>query len=266
MAKVRPGGECTGKPPVFTGRALLAPLAPARVPRVPHMDKAVGGRDDGRFPSDVPSLRTASRQPWNPRSMWHRRRHDALLFDCDGTLADTMPAHYRAWLAVTTSHGIDFPEERFYALGGRPTRDIVATLAREAGIDLDIEAAAVGKEAEFLAGLHRVAPITAVVDVVRRSRGRVPMAVVTGGHRAVCQRILTHIGLADAFDDLVASEDTHRHKPDPDPFLEAARRLGVEPRRCVVWEDSDLGIAAARAAGMEWVDVRPIHTPARVRG
>jgi HAD superfamily hydrolase (TIGR01509 family) len=82
----------------------------------------------------------------------------------------------------------------------------------------------------------------------------------------VCQRILSRIGLADSFAELVASEDTARHKPDPDPFLEAARRLGVEPRRCVVWEDSDLGIAAARAAGMDWVDVRPIHLPTRVCG
>jgi beta-phosphoglucomutase-like phosphatase (HAD superfamily) len=198
--------------------------------------------------------------------MWHRRRHDALLFDCDGTLADTMPSHYRAWLEVTGAHGIDFPEDRFYALGGRPTRDIVARLAEEAGIALDIEAAVTRKEAAFLAALDRVAAIEAVVDVVRRNRGRVPMAVVTGGHRAVCQRILSRIGLADSFAELVASEDTARHKPDPDPFLEAARRLGVEPRRCVVWEDSDLGIAAARAAGMDWVDVRPIHLPARVCG
>ena len=196
--------------------------------------------------------------------MWHRPRYDALLFDCDGTLADTMPAHYRAWLAVASSHGIAFPESRFYALGGRPTRDIVATLAREAGVDLDITVAARRKEEAFLAGLGAVQPIEPVVAVVRRCRGRVPMAVVTGGHRAVCRRILAHIGLADDFDDLVASEDTARHKPDPDPFLEAARRLGVEPRRCVVWEDSDLGIAAARAAGMEWVDVRGFHRPAPV--
>ena len=196
--------------------------------------------------------------------MWHRPRHDALLFDCDGTLADTMPAHYQAWLTVTAAHGIEFPEDRFYALGGRPTRDIVASLARDAGVDLDIEAAAAHKERAFLAGLDAVEAIDAVAEVVRRSRGRVAMAVVTGGHRAVCQRILIRVGLADAFDTLIASEDTPRHKPDPDPFLEAARRLGVEPRRCVVWEDSDLGIAAARAAGMEWVDVRSIHRPRRV--
>jgi beta-phosphoglucomutase family hydrolase len=196
--------------------------------------------------------------------MWQLQAYDALLFDCDGTLADTMPAHYRAWLHVTGAHGIAFDEQRFYGLGGRPTRDILATLAREAGLDLDLDHGVQQKEAAFLAQLDRVAAIDPVVDVVRRSRGRVPMAVVTGGHRAVCTRILEHVGIAAAFDTLVASEDTDRHKPEPEPFLEAARRLGARPQRCVVWEDSDLGIEAARRAGMEWIDVRSIHMPARV--
>ena len=196
--------------------------------------------------------------------MWQLQAYDALLFDCDGTLADTMPAHYRAWLHVTAAHGIAFDESRFYGLGGRPTRDILATLAHEAGLDLDLDHGVQQKEAAFLAQLDRVAAIDPVVDVVRRSRGLVPMAVVTGGHRAVCTRILEHVGIAAAFDTLVASEDTDRHKPEPEPFLEAARRLGARPQRCVVWEDSDLGIEAARRAGMEWIDVRSFHMPARV--
>ena len=198
--------------------------------------------------------------------MWRHQAYDALLFDCDGTLADTMPAHYRAWLHVAGLHGLTFDEDRFYGLGGRPTRDILATLAREAGVGLDLEHGVQEKEAAFLAQLDRVTAIGPVVDVVRRSRGRVPMAVVTGGHRAVCGRILAHIGLADSFDTLVASEDTARHKPEPEPFLEAARRLGARPERCVVWEDSDLGLESARRAGMEWIDVRAFHLPQRVSG
>ena len=196
-------------------------------------------------------------------SMWHFQAYDALLFDCDGTLADTMPAHYRAWLAVTSAHGIAFDEERFYALGGRPTRDIVARLAAEAGVVVDVDHAAELKERGFLDQLDSVLPIDPVVEVVRRGRGRIPMAVVTGGYQAVCRRILDRVGIGDAFDTIVASEDTERHKPDPDPFLEAARRLGARPDRCVVWEDSGLGIEAARRAGMQWVDVRAFHTPAR---
>ncbi len=195
--------------------------------------------------------------------MWRFQDHDALLFDCDGTLADTMPAHYRAWLAITSAHGIAFDEDRFYALGGRPTRDIVSGLAAEAGVVIDVDEAAELKERRFLEQLESVLPIDPVVEVVRRCRGRIPLAVVTGGYQSVCRRILARIGILDAFDTIVASEDTERHKPDPDPFLEAARRLGARPERCVVWEDSGLGIEAARRAGMQWVDVRAFHTPAR---
>lgn len=195
--------------------------------------------------------------------MWRFQEHDALLFDCDGTLADTMPAHYRAWLAVTSAHGIAFDEDRFYSLGGRPTRDIVSGLAAEAGVEVDVDAAAELKEQRFLEQLDGVLPIDPVIEVVRRCRGRIPLAVVTGGYQSVCRRILDRIGILDAFDTIVASEDTERHKPDPDPFLEAARRLGARPERCVVWEDSGLGIEAARRAGMQWVDVRAFHTPVR---
>lgn len=196
--------------------------------------------------------------------MWPLQTYDAVLFDCDGTLADTMPAHYRAWLAVTEPHGIPFDEDRFYSLGGRPTRDIVATLAAEAGVALDIDREALRKEEAFLAQLEGVLPIGPVVEVVRRIRGRIPLAVVTGGYQRVCRQILERVGIADAFTTIVASEDTPRHKPDPDPFLEAARRLGARPERCIVWEDSGLGIEAARRAGMHWIDVRAFYLPARI--
>jgi len=196
--------------------------------------------------------------------MWPLQQFDAILFDCDGTLADTMPAHYRAWRMVTDPHGMAFDEDRFYSMGGRPTRDIVATLAAEAGVAVDVEQEAHRKEQGFLDQLHAVEPIDPVIAVVRRSRGRVPLAVVTGGYRDVCRQILERVGIADCFDTIVASEDTDRHKPEPAPFLEAARRLGARPERCVVWEDSDLGIEGARRAGMHWIDVRAFHTPARV--
>ena len=194
---------------------------------------------------------------------WHLQTFDALLFDCDGTLADTMPAHYRAWVRVTGEHGLEFAEERFYAYAGRPTREIVASLARGADLEIDVDRAATLKEEAFLAQLEGVRAIDPVVDVVRRARGRTPIAVVTGGYRSVCLKILAHVGLAEAFDTIVASEDTARHKPDPEPFLEAARRLGARPERCLVWEDGDLGIEAARRAGMQWIDVRSFHEPAR---
>jgi HAD superfamily hydrolase (TIGR01509 family) len=131
-------------------------------------------------------------------------------------------------------------------------------------VAIDIEQAVHIKEQAFLDQLAHVKAIDPVVEVVLRSRGRTPMAVVTGGFQRVCRQILDHVGITAAFDTIVASEDTERHKPEPEPFLEAARRLGAKPGRCVVWEDSDLGLEAARRGGMSWIDVRSFHLPARV--
>ena len=195
---------------------------------------------------------------------WRLQDYTAILFDCDGTLADTMPAHYRAWLHVTKHHGILFDEDRFYALGGRPTRDILATLANEASIEIDLDHASEMKETAFLEQVKYVKAIDPVIAALRRAHGHLPVAVVTGGYRDVCEKILLQIGIREFFDCIVASEDTNRHKPDPDPFLEAARRLGVAPEGCLVWEDSDLGIEAARQAGMSWIDVRSFHQPQRL--
>jgi HAD superfamily hydrolase (TIGR01509 family) len=197
---------------------------------------------------------------------WHLQDYAALLFDCDGTLADTMPAHYRAWRHVTELHGLAFDEDRFYSLGGRPTREILVTLATEASVEIDLDHATDLKEQMFIEQLPYVEAIDPVIAAVHRARGQVPIAVVTGGYHAVVRQILEQIGLLECFDAIVASEDTVRHKPDPDPFLEAARQLGVPPQGCLVWEDSDLGIEAARRAGMDWIDVRSFHQPRRLTG
>lgn len=153
-------------------------------------------------------------------------------------------------------YGIDFPEERFYELAGVPTDRIIARLSAEQGINVDIERAAVEKEDAFLELLHLLKPIDIVLEVAAHYRGLVPMAVASGGFRQIIIRQLETIGCLDWFDTLVSAEDTQLHKPFPDVFLEAARRLGVSPQRCIVYEDADLGIQAARAAGMTWVDVR----------
>lgn len=183
---------------------------------------------------------------------------DAHIFDCDGTLADTMPAHYRAWLEILRPHGIAFAEEKFYALGGTPTLKIAELLARDAGKVLDYQALAHQKELTFVEKIHEVVPIEKVVAIARRHRGVSPMAVASGGNLRVVEKTLRQVGILDWFSVVVAAEDTPRHKPEPDVFLEAARRLGVEPSVCIVYEDTDLGIEAARRAGMRWVDVRKI--------
>ncbi len=183
----------------------------------------------------------------------------ALIFDCDGTLTNSMPVHYVCWRQTMARHGIEFGEERFYALGGVPSDKIVALLAAEAGLTLDAALVAEEKEQAFLETLHLLKPIAAVVEIARLHRGQKKMAVASGGMRYIVERQLAQIGVSDWFDTIVAAEDTARHKPEPDVFLEAARRLGVAPQHCEVYEDSDLGIEAARRAGMRWVDVRKYH-------
>lgn len=189
---------------------------------------------------------------------------DAIIFDCDGTLADTMPAHYVAWRATMRRYGIDFSEDRFYAMAGCPTDRIIQILAAEQGVTVDVVQAAREKEEAFLEALGEVLPVDPVAEVVRQTRGKLPMAVATGAIRPVLEKTLVQIGLDGWFDAIVTAEDTERHKPEPDVFLEAARRLGVAPERCQVYEDSDYGVEAARRAGMQWVDIRDFYTPRRI--
>ena len=182
----------------------------------------------------------------------------ALIFDCDGTLADTMPLHYRVWSTLARKHHFDFPEDRFYAFGGVPTRDILKVLGQEQGIELDPLALAREKEAGYLPLIAQVEPINAVVSIAREHFGKVPMAVASGGSRRVIEQVLQHLNLRQLFAAVVTHEDVTRQKPAPDIFLEAARRLGVPPAFCRAYEDTDIGLEAIRAAGMDAVDVREL--------
>ncbi len=189
---------------------------------------------------------------------------DGLIFDCDGTLIDSMPAHYRAWLAALGAYGLTFDEDRFYRLGGWPTLEVARLVATESPLPVPCEQLAAEKEALFLEHLDHLRPIEPVVAIVREYRGRKPMAVATGAIRAICERMLRQIGLWESFGAIVAADDVAHHKPAPDTYLLAARRLNVAPERCVAYEDTDPGVASARTAGMTVVDVRAFHTPERV--
>jgi beta-phosphoglucomutase family hydrolase len=186
----------------------------------------------------------------------------ALIFDCDGTLADTMPLHWRAWQVVTARYQIHFPEDRFYALGGVPSRDILRLLMKEQGReDFDPLVVAKEKEQEYFTLMPHVGPVKAVVEIAREHRGRLPMGVASGGSRHSISTVLRHLGIYEWFGAVVTNEDVVNQKPAPDIFLEAARRLGVEPVACRAFEDTDLGLTAIRAAGMDAVDVRPFYMP-----
>lgn len=181
----------------------------------------------------------------------------AYIFDCDGTLADTMPTHYRAWQVALGDHAQNFPEAMFYELGGVPTSRIVEILNERHGLSLPVESTVAHKEHLFLEYSHEVAAIEPVVALAREFAGKKKMAVASGGHRRIVMNTLRALGIADLFQAIVTAEDYKRGKPAPDPFLEAAMRLGVAPEKCLVFEDTATGIAAATAAGMRSVLVPP---------
>lgn len=183
----------------------------------------------------------------------------ALVFDCDGTLVDTMPTHYIAWRNTLGQLGIDFPEDRFYSLGGVPATKIVAMLADEAGLSIDAVAIAHEKELEYARCLTAADPVHAVLDIASQYRGRKPLAVATGSPRWVADHALDLIGVGDWFDAIVTCEDVEHPKPAPDTYLEAAKRLNLNPADCLAFEDADPGLASARAAGMDVIDVRPLY-------
>ncbi|MGA2801750.1 MAG: beta-phosphoglucomutase family hydrolase [Verrucomicrobiota bacterium] len=181
-----------------------------------------------------------------------------LIFDCDGTLADTMPLHWRAWQIVTQRYHLHFPKDRFYASGGMPSRDILRSLAKEQGRSLDHIAVAHEKEEAYLPMMAQIEPIHAVVEIARANHGKIPMAVASGGSQKIIGMVLDHLKIRHLFDAIVTNEMVKNQKPAPDIFLEAARRIGVEPKFCRAYEDTDLGLQAIRAAGMEAVDVREL--------
>ncbi|HZL44210.1 MAG TPA: HAD family phosphatase [Verrucomicrobiae bacterium] len=181
-----------------------------------------------------------------------------IIFDCDGTLADSMPLHWRAWQAIARRYQLEFPQDRFYALGGVPSRDILKMLGQEQGVELDHIAVAKEKETEYLPLIAQVEPINAVVGIARNNFGKIPMAVASGGTRPIIEQVLHRLGIHHLFNAIVTSEDVSAQKPAPDIFLEAARRIGVPPQFCRAYEDTELGLQAIRAAGMEAIDVRTL--------
>jgi beta-phosphoglucomutase family hydrolase len=182
-----------------------------------------------------------------------------LVFDCDGTIADTMPLHYQAWVEAFREHGRLFPEALFYEMAGIPTVRIIEILNEKHGYNLPVREAADRKESLYVSLVDKVLPIEPVVQLVKRYAGRLPMAVATGGTRAICSKTLRALHLLEHFQAIVTADDVARGKPAPDIFLEAARRLGVPPEQCYAFEDADLGLESARAAGMVVVDIRPLY-------
>ena len=182
-----------------------------------------------------------------------------LIFDCDGTLVDSMPLHWRAWDTVCQRHGIDFAEERFYAMGGVPSKKILGMLKAEQGLNFDTAQVSREKEETYLPLMREVKLIEPVAEIARAHHGKIPLGVATGGRTQFIQPLLKSLGVMDWFDALVTSDDVENPKPAPDTFLKAAALMGVPAEDCRAYEDTDLGMDAIRAAGMEAVDVRTLE-------
>ena len=181
------------------------------------------------------------------------RSYSAFIFDCDGTLADSMPLHQQAWISALRRYGatLDFGWELFMSRAGKTIELTVSELNAEFGLALDPALVSAAQRAAFDALAVGVQPLAEVVAFARnRAQAGYPVSVASGGDAVTVHRTLRTIGVSDLFPIVVTAEEVEHGKPAPDLFLLAAERMGVAPADCLVFEDSLLGITAAERAGM----------------
>lgn len=185
-----------------------------------------------------------------------------LIFDIDGTLADTMPAHYRASLRVAKEFGFEFPLDYFIKMAGIPTTDVFRELlALQHKSNISSEEVSALKEKYYLEEVPSILPISYTMDIVKKYAGKIPMSMGTGGTLEVAIPNIKQIQADKYISILVSAEDVKKHKPFPDTFLACAERMHVAPENCLVFEDAVNGFKAAEAAGMAWIDVTKFHMP-----
>ncbi|WP_158749569.1 HAD family phosphatase [Acidobacterium sp. S8] len=179
----------------------------------------------------------------------------AYLFDCDGTIVDSMPLHYVAWKKVLGEWDCEFEEEFFYSLGGMPVAEIIATLNEKNGLAMPVEHVMRNKENLYYEILPQLTVVPEVLEHIDDQYGQIPFAVVSGSTRDSVTASLKMLNLLDRFETLVCAGDYTKSKPDPEGYLMAADRLGVAPKDCLVFEDTEMGIQAATAGGMASVRI-----------
>ena len=182
----------------------------------------------------------------------------ALIFDLDGTLADTMPWHYQAWQKACLRFGMNMDTAFLQAHTGAPGWQIAEDIIERNGMTGKVTPEEIMdvKLEEFFAIQHNVTPVEPVIALVQKYHGKLPMSVGTGGHRDAVEKTLEIIGIRQYFDIIVTANDVKKHKPHPETFLKCAELMKIAPSDCEVFEDGDLGIEAARRAGMIATDVR----------
>jgi beta-phosphoglucomutase-like phosphatase (HAD superfamily) len=183
----------------------------------------------------------------------------AIIFDCDGTLADTFSAHFRAFRDVLADYKVRFEAEFYQARLGLSRYQLLAALAESEGVAFDDAEVARRSAAAFTGHLPRIRPIPYTHEILRTHHGRLKLGVASGGQKDIVTATLKAIGVHELMDAVVTIEDAGIGKPAPDLYLIAAKRLGVEPRFIQAYEDSDEGLEAARRAGMKVIDIRPFY-------
>jgi len=187
----------------------------------------------------------------------------ALIFDCDGTLVDTAPVHFRAVNEAMRPLGLEMSADWYFQRVGLTPAALFAEFEQQFNVKIDVADLSRRYGPLFTANLDSVEEIAVVAEVARQNYGKVPMAVASNGHLRNVEATLAATGLLPLFDHIVSAEQVAKGKPEPDVFLEAARRMNVKPASCIVFEDTDEGLEAARKAGMRGKDIRLMHKAAR---
>lgn len=186
----------------------------------------------------------------------------ALIFDLDGTLVDNMGLHRQAWEETGQDYNLPITGAMIDERAGIPTRQIIEMLVEQYSWDeVDYEQFTVDKRAKYASikqAAGKTAPIEPMLQLVHAYRGVLPMSVGTGSNRSGALQSIEDVGLTTFFELIVTADDVELGKPHPEVFLKSARHMGVEPHDCLVFEDGPMGMKAAEAAGMPWVDIRPL--------
>jgi HAD superfamily hydrolase (TIGR01509 family) len=180
----------------------------------------------------------------------------AFLYDCDGTLADSMGPHKKTYVRVAADEGVMIDDSIIDELAGWPIVDVINEINNRYKTTFDAEIFARKKDRLFFDEyVEQVQPIDFVVNHLKAHVDKLKIGVVSGGDREAVEKTLKVIGIFDLVEVIVCARETPRGKPFPDPFLAAAEKLGVDPKDCLVFEDGDPGVKAAEAAGMKWVRI-----------